>query len=99
MADAALIDECRQIMHEFYGPDMPVTSYIPQPPCEGQLLAIETLGMGQKKQQVKIKRINEHLALVQHNGITWVHAAIAPQASCGSAYEQASRGFRELRAL
>ena len=30
---------------EFYGPDMPATSYIPQPPCEGKELAIEAMGL------------------------------------------------------
>ena len=41
-----LIDECRQIIRDFYGKEMPATSYIPQPPCEGKLLAIEALGIG-----------------------------------------------------
>ncbi len=40
------IDECRQIIRDFYGEEMPATSYIPQPPCEGKLLAIEALGVG-----------------------------------------------------
>ncbi len=41
-----LIDECRQIIRDFYGKEMPATSYVPQPPCEGKLLAIEALGIG-----------------------------------------------------
>ena len=30
-----LIDECRQIIRDFYGKEMLATSYIPPPPCEG----------------------------------------------------------------
>jgi len=57
------------------------------------------MGMGRKNQDVKVRRVNENLALVQHNGITWVHAAIAPQACCSHAYDQAAGGFRQLGSL
>ena len=46
VADIGLIDECRQIVREFYGRDLPATSYIPQRPCDGSLLAIEAMGIG-----------------------------------------------------
>jgi enamine deaminase RidA (YjgF/YER057c/UK114 family) len=100
VADASLIDECRQIMHEFYGPDLPATSYIPQRPCEGRLLAIEALGMGRKRGEAEIERISEQLVIVRHNGIAWVHAAyILPQTDSTGAYEQAASAFGQLRAL
>ena len=35
LPNPALIDECREIIHKFYGKDLPATSYIAQPPCEG----------------------------------------------------------------
>ena len=49
VADVGQIDECRQIIRDFYGNDLPATSYIPQPPCDGKLLAIEALGVGQDR--------------------------------------------------
>ena len=46
VADVGQIDQCRQIVREFYGSDLPATSYIPQRPCDGSLLAIEAMGIG-----------------------------------------------------
>ena len=37
---------CRQMIEAFYGHDLPPTSYISQPPCDGKLLAIEAWGLG-----------------------------------------------------
>ena len=62
---------------------MPATSYIPQPPCEGKLLAIEALGVGCGKGEVEIERISEQLVVARHNGIAWVHCA-ADRASAPS---------------
>jgi len=100
VADAALVDECRSIMREFYGNDLPATSYIPQRPCEGRLLAIEALGMGRERGEVEIERLSEQLVIARHNGIAWIHAAyIVPQDGSTGAYAQASSAFAQLRAL
>jgi enamine deaminase RidA (YjgF/YER057c/UK114 family) len=98
--DIEQIDACRQIMREFYGAEMPATSYIPQPPCDGKLLAIEALGVGRGMGEVEIERVSEQLVIARHNGIAWVHAAHAvPQASTASVYEQSLSAFRHLKAL
>ena len=73
LADMTQLDRCRQIMREFYGPELPATSYIPQPPCGGKLLAIEALGVGQGLGEVQIERVSEELVIARHNGIAWVH--------------------------
>lgn len=70
-------DECRQIIREFYGKDLPATSYVPQPPCEGKLLSIECLGVGQERGRVEIERVSEQLVVARHNGIAWAHCAQA----------------------
>lgn len=57
--DVGLIDECRQIIRDFYGSELPATSYIPQPPCDGNLLAIKALGVGRGMGEVQIERITE----------------------------------------
>jgi enamine deaminase RidA (YjgF/YER057c/UK114 family) len=85
MADAK---RCQQLMRDFYGSELPATSYIPQPPCGGKLLAIEALGVGQGRGEVQIQRISNELVIARHNGISWVHCtALHPQAECESAYE------------
>jgi enamine deaminase RidA (YjgF/YER057c/UK114 family) len=98
--DPNQIEACRRIIREFYGHEMPATSYIPQPPCDGKLLSIEALGVGQGQGEVEIERISEQLVIARHNRIAWVHASHAvPQVSSASVYEQSLSAFRELRGL
>ena len=73
VADAAQIPACREIIRDFYGDELPATTYIPQRPCQGRLLSIEALGVGQGKREVEIKRISEQLVRVSHSNVTWVH--------------------------
>jgi len=73
LADMTYLGRCQQIMRDFYGPELPTTSYIPQPPCGGKLLAIEALGVGQGLGEVQIERFGEELVIARHNGIAWVH--------------------------
>jgi len=98
--DVALIDECRQIMREFYGDQMPATSYIPQPPCDGKLLAIEALGVGQGLGEVQIERISEQLVITRHNDIAWIHCAqVVPSVDQESVYKGSLEGFERIRSL
>ena len=98
--DVSLIDEVREIIREFYGAELPATSYIPQPPCDGKLLAIEALGVGRHAGEVEIERISEQLVIARHNNVSWVHAAHAlPQDLTANAYEQSLSAFRQLRGL
>jgi enamine deaminase RidA (YjgF/YER057c/UK114 family) len=100
LADAGRIDECRRIIREFYGDELPATSYIPQPPCEGKLIAIEALGVGQHKGEVEIERLGEQLVVARHNGIAWVHCAQGiSQGQNGSAYDAATGAFQQVRLL
>ncbi len=100
LADLSQIDECRQIMHEFYGSEMPATSYIPQPPCEGKLLAVEALGVGQGKGEVEIERISEQLVIARHNGIAWAHCAqVVPSVHQDGLYSDSLDAFRHIQSL
>ena len=95
-----LIDECRQIIRNFYGKEMPATSYIPQPPCEGKLLAIEALGIGRGMGEVQIQRVSEQLVIARHNHISWCHCAeVVPRNCNGSVYDAALDAFQQIRAL
>ena len=71
LAEPSQIDECRQIIRDFYGADLPATSYIPQPPCGGTLLLIEAHGVGRGKSEVEIERVSEQLVVLRHDGMTW----------------------------
>jgi pSer/pThr/pTyr-binding forkhead associated (FHA) protein len=99
LPDPALIAECREIIHKFYGKDLPATSYIAQPPCEGKLVEIEAMGLCSGRQTVEITRVSEQLVLARHSGVTWTHAALAPQRCTGDAYEQGISAFRQLKEL
>jgi enamine deaminase RidA (YjgF/YER057c/UK114 family) len=90
---------CRQLIREFYGDELPATSYIPQRPCEGKLLAIEALGVGRGEKEVQIDRIDEGLVVAAHNGISWVHCAqIVPQCESTGVYDRSLSAFSAMRA-
>ena len=97
LADMTQLDRCRQLMRDFYGPDMPAISYIPQPPCGGKLLAIEALGISQDRGEVEIQWVSPELAIARHNGITWVHCTkMLPPGKDRPMYEAATA---ELQAV
>jgi len=75
VADPELIPACRTIINEFYGNELPATSYILQPPCQGKLLAIEAIGVGRGKAEVQIERFSDQFVRVTHNALSWVHCA------------------------
>jgi enamine deaminase RidA (YjgF/YER057c/UK114 family) len=71
------IDECHQIIRDFYGEELPATSYIPQPPLGGMQVSIEAIGVGRVQDNVEIDRVSEQLVIARHQGITWYHCAPA----------------------
>jgi enamine deaminase RidA (YjgF/YER057c/UK114 family) len=100
VASEDLIEPCRQIIHEFYGSALPATCYIPQPPCQGKLLAIEALGVGCGKGEVQIERKSEQLVIARHNGIAWVHCAqVVSPGQAGGIYEGATAALACTGAL
>jgi len=86
LADVGLVDECRQVVRDFYNRELPATSFILQPPCGGGLVAIEALGVGRGGGEVEIKRMGEKLVVARYGGTTWIHCAqvvpLTPGASC-----------------
>jgi hypothetical protein len=98
--DPVLIDAYRRIIRAFYGKDLPATSYIAQPPCEGKLIAIEALGLVTAGGDVTIERIGEQLVIARHNGVAWTYAApVDERPEAAGAYEQGIGAFRRLRRL
>jgi enamine deaminase RidA (YjgF/YER057c/UK114 family) len=97
LADMTHLGRCRQIMREFYGRELPATSYIPQPPCGGKLLAVEALGVGQGMGEVEIQRVSEELVVARHSGIAWVHCTkTVPQAENRPVYDGSLRALEDV---
>jgi enamine deaminase RidA (YjgF/YER057c/UK114 family) len=100
VADVGQIAECRQIIRDFYGSELPATSYIPQPPCAGKLLSIEALGVGCGQGAVEIQRVSEQLVIARHNGIAWAHCAqVVPRIDAAGVYAGTLGAFEEMRSL
>lgn len=98
ISDAGLIDQCRQVIREFYGEHLPATSYIPQHPCQGNLVAIEAMGIGGGPGKVEIQRHGEQLVIARHGGITWTHVSqIMPRISEPGIYARSIDAFEQMR--
>jgi enamine deaminase RidA (YjgF/YER057c/UK114 family) len=97
LRDLADRDACREIINQFYGDELPATTYIMQPPCDGKLLAIEALGVGRGRGQVEIERLGERMVLTHHDGITWVHMGnVCLRTPFPGVYDRASHVFQAL---
>ncbi len=100
LSDLHQTDQCRQIMREFYGEELPATTYVPQHPCEGKLLAIEALGVGRGFGEVQIERRSEQMVITRHNGISWVHLAqVQPETPATNVYKRSLDAFGRMQAL
>ena len=100
LANADDIEPCRQLIHDFYGEELPATTYIQQQSCEGKLLVIEAMGMSRGQTEVEIDRISEQLVVATHNGISWVHCSdVVPLINEPSVYSRSSSAFSSMRSL
>jgi enamine deaminase RidA (YjgF/YER057c/UK114 family) len=94
------LEECRQIIRDFYGPEMPATTYIFQPPCGEKLVSIEALGVGRQHEGVQILRICENLVVVRHSGVSWVHCAhVTPATESQAVYQRTLSAFSQMAGL
>jgi enamine deaminase RidA (YjgF/YER057c/UK114 family) len=97
LSDYAQVEKCRQIMREFYGKNLPATTYVPQHPCCGKLLSIEALGVGQREGEVEIERHDDALVVTRHNNIAWVHCGqIVPDSPATGVYERSQSAFQNM---
>jgi enamine deaminase RidA (YjgF/YER057c/UK114 family) len=77
LADAARLEECRQIAREHYRSSLPATDFVHQPPCDGRQLAMEIYGVYRDRGNVELEHADERLVSLRHNGIRWIHCAHA----------------------
>jgi len=99
MKDVGQREACRQIVREFYGDELPATTYIPQSPCAGKLLVIEALGIDTGRGDVQIERHSEQMVVTRHDGVSWVHCAnFLPQTSATGVYDRSLDAFKRMSA-
>ncbi len=92
------LDECRQVIRDFYGVDMPATTYVAQPLCDGKLLSIEALGICQSSGDVEIERHSENLVITRCKGITWAYCGhITPNTDATGVYERSLNAFQRMQ--
>jgi enamine deaminase RidA (YjgF/YER057c/UK114 family) len=85
---------CRQMIEEFYGPDLPPTSYIFQPPCDGKLLTIEAWGLAGGSGALHVEH-RGGAAIARHNGAAWAYLAdVHPDAAAGPICDRSLSAFR-----
>lgn len=92
------LEEIQRIIKQFYGDELPATSYVPQPPCNGKLLSIEALGVGREAGGVDIRRISDQVVVTSHDGITWVHCAnVIPEIQSQAVYDRSVDAFERMK--
>jgi enamine deaminase RidA (YjgF/YER057c/UK114 family) len=100
LADAVQVAACRQAVRRLLGNDVPATSYVAQPPCDGSLVAVEALALGKGREKVQISRVSDQLLLARQDGRTWVYADQAvPLTSAPGVYEKTVCSYQHLRRL
>lgn len=91
------VEACRAIIKEFYGSELPATSYIPQAPCNNKLVAIEALGVGRCFDDVEIRRLSDRMVVTSHDGIEWVHLAnLTPRVQDVPLYDASLDVFEQM---
>ena len=97
LRDADQIGQCRRIIKDFYGDELPATTYIPQAPCQGKLLAIEACGVGRRPGEVEIERRGERVVIARHNGVAWIHCdQVFPETLADGVYDRSLDAFRRM---
>jgi enamine deaminase RidA (YjgF/YER057c/UK114 family) len=85
---------CRQVIRDFFGRQMPATTYIFQPPCSGKLVEVEVSAVSGAPGEVSIDRRSEKLVVTHHDGMTWAHQAnIGPHTEAKAIYDRSLSTF------
>jgi enamine deaminase RidA (YjgF/YER057c/UK114 family) len=100
LADPSQAAPCRQFVRSLFGKNVPASSYIPQPPCQGTHLAVEVLALGKGREKVQITRVSDQVLLARQDGRTWVYADQAtPITSAPGVYDKTICSYQHLRRL
>lgn len=96
MRDMANAGALRRLMEAFFTERMPVTVFLPQPPCDGAELAIEAWALATR--EAEIQHHGPDVITVRYDGLRWIQAAASAADGDGhTAYDQTSQVFTTLR--
>ncbi|QDV84267.1 Rid family hydrolase [Stieleria magnilauensis] len=85
----------QELFKATYRDRVPATSFVIQPPCDGQALAIEAWALGGEGVQVDFPLPD--LVTVSYDGLRWIYVAgITSPPQAASAYEESADSFRRL---
>ncbi|MDA8157484.1 MAG: Rid family hydrolase [Actinomycetota bacterium] len=73
LRDAGDQGQCQKLLSAHYGTQIPVTSFVYQPPCTGAALAMEVWAIGGPS--VRIERFSQGALAVAHDGVRWVYVS------------------------
>ena len=92
------VEACRKIVGDFYGPELPATSYVVQPPCDGKRVVIEAWAVSGRRGPCAVEWVSENMVVVRHSDVAWAHCAgILPGTDAPAVYDRALSGFRRMR--
>jgi enamine deaminase RidA (YjgF/YER057c/UK114 family) len=88
--------ECARLLREHYGHNLPVTTFVLQPPCCGAALAMEAWAVGGPS--IRVKRFAPNLMAVEYDDLRWIYCGgIQPAQPEGAVHEQALEALERLR--
>ena len=95
LRDAADQAQCERVFAAFYGRQLPVTTYVQQPPCCGAGLAIEAWAIG--GEGVRIDRFGPQALAVSYDRVRWVYCAgLAPEPAARGVHSQTLDTLRRM---
>ncbi|MCX7824799.1 MAG: dioxygenase [Verrucomicrobiae bacterium] len=87
---------CDEILAAHYGAQLPVTTYLYQPPCDGAALAIEAWAIG--GDSVRFERPDPNVLQVTYDDLTWTYCGgINPRNLTGGVYAQSLDAFEQMK--
>jgi enamine deaminase RidA (YjgF/YER057c/UK114 family) len=96
LRDMANAGALRRLLEAFFAERMPVTIFLPQPPCDGAELAIEAWALATRG--AEIHHHGPSLITVSYDGLRWTQsAATATEGHGHTAYDQTKEVFTALR--
>lgn len=98
LKDFSQKEHCQQLLRKKFGKDIPVNVYVPQPPCEGQMLAMEVLvALNSGPGMFVTERKRENFLAVCHSGMhLYFCACHHPAEDERSIYSQSVESFQKL---
>ncbi len=72
LRDYACRDTCQEMMRAFYGAEMPVNVYVPQSPCDGQMVAVEAVAIFREADGANaVEFVSDDAVITRHGGVSW----------------------------